>query len=151
MPAGYWDEGKYMTFDKKYFIDSIALDLGGRVGEELITNQYSSAAAKDIEDANRTAENVIMRYGLSDLEDEKNKSYITGGYVKDFLLTDKLRNQINTEISKLMKESYERAETLINQNREAFDEIVKRLLEEGILMGDELDEICEKYSKNRIS
>ena len=151
LTASYDDKGKQLTYNKKYFVDSIAFDLGGRVGEALITNEFSSGASRDLAQANTTAENVIMSLGLSKDEEERYKSYIVGGYVKDYLLTDELRTKINNEISNLMSEAYKRAEQLINDHREEFDEIVKKLLEENILMGDELDEICEKYSKKSIS
>ena len=76
---------------------------------------------------------------------------MVGNYIKDFLLTDELRVKINNEISKIIEEAYKRAEDIINKNRELLEEIVQRLIEDGILMGDELEEICEKHQEHKNS
>lgn len=151
LTASYDDFGQQLTFSKEFFIDQIAFCLGGRVGEEIYTNEFSSGAQADLVSANGMAEKLVLSYGLSDMEGEKNKSYMIGNYVKDFLLTDELRLKINTEISNIIAEAYERAENVIKGHKQLLEEIVQRLIEDGVLMGDELEEICEKYEKNLIS
>ena len=141
--------GKQLTFDKEFFIDEIANALGGRVGEEMYTNKYSSGALSDLDMANTMAAQVIMSYGLSDRENEKNKSYtVAGTYVKEYLLTDEIKNEINAEITDLIKEGYKRATKIIHEHKELHEKIVSKLLEEGILMGSELDEICKEFEEN---
>ena len=147
LTACYWDFGQQVTCSKDYYIDEIAFCLGGRVGEAIYTNEFSSGARADLILANEMAEKLVLAYGLATLDGEQNKSYMIGNYVKDFLLTDELRTKINTEISKIINEAYKKAEDSINQNMELYEEIVKRLVEEGVLMGDELEEICQKYSE----
>lgn len=152
LTAVYFTPENSTIDNKEYYIDDIAYSLGGRVGEAILTKDFSSGARSDLESANEMAEQVILSYGLSSRESEKNKSYTLGGgmYIKDYLLTDELRKDINKEISDLMSEAYKRAEKIINENRELFEEIVKRLLEEGVLMGDELEEICDQYSERNL-
>jgi ATP-dependent Clp protease ATP-binding subunit ClpA len=153
LTASYEELGKQLTVDKEYYTDIIADLLGGRVGEALYTNSYSSGATEDLSMASSMAEQIILSYGLSSRDSEKNRSYTLGGgmYIKDFLLTDELKKEINKEISELIAEGYKRAENIINSNKKLFEDIVSALLEDGILIGDELDEICEKHSKNSIS
>ena len=148
LTASYLDVGEQLTYSKEYYIDEIASCLGGRVGEAIYTNKFSSGAQSDLMYANSMAEKLIMSYGLSETESEKNKSYTAGNYVKDFLLTDEIRMKIHDESSKILDEAYKRAESIINDNREVLEEIVKRLIEDGVLIGDELEEICQKYQKN---
>ena len=93
------------------------------------------------------AEQLVLSFGLSSIEGEQNKSYMIGNYIKDFLLTDELRLKINKEISDIINDAYHRAEKIIEENRELFEEIVKRLISDGVLMGDELEEICMKYAE----
>lgn len=150
LTASYEDIGKQLTFDKDYFIDEIASLLGGRVGEEMYTNKYSSGAVSDLDMASTMAEQVIMSYGLSDRENEKNKSYtIAGTYVKDFLLTDDIKKEINDEITELIKKGYDRATKIIHNHKELHEKIVSKLLEEGILIGTELDEICKESEESQ--
>lgn len=148
LTASHFELGEQLTFSKNYYIDEIACCLAGRVGEALYTNEFSSGAQADLMSANAMAENLLMSYGLSDIEGEKNKSYTYGNYIKDFLLTDEIRMKIHNETSKILDEAYKRAENIINDNKDVFKEIVERLLEDGILSGDELEEICQKYRKN---
>ena len=147
LTASYIDWGKQLTFSKEYYIDEIAFSLGGRVGEAMYTNEYSSGAQADLTSANTMAEQLVLAFGLSDIDGEQNKSYMVGNYIKDFLLTDELRGKINNEISKIINKAYNRAQKIITENKELLEEIVQRLVEDGVLMGDELEEICEKYKK----
>lgn len=150
LTASYENVGKQLTFDKEYFIDEIASLLGGRVGEEMYTNKYSSGALSDLDMASTMAEQVIMSYGLSNRESEKNKSYtVSGIYVKDFLLTDDIKNEINAEMTELIKDGYDRATQIINEHKKLHEQIVSKLLKEGILTGIELDKICEEFEENQ--
>lgn len=151
LTASYTDFGKQLTFSKEYYIDEIAFSLGGRVGEAIYTNEFSSGAQADLMLANTMAENLVLAFGLSSIDGEQNKSYVIGNYIKDFLLTDELRVKINNEISSIINEAFERAKKIISENKELLKEISKRLVEEGILMGDELEEICNKYKNSKIS
>lgn len=151
LTASYDNFGQQLTFSKEYFIDEIAFSLGGRAGEASYTSKFSSGAQADLIAANTMAEKLVLSYGLSDIEGEQNKSYMIGNYIKDALLTDELRLKINNEISKIIAQAYKRAEEIINENKVLLEEIVQRLIEDGVLMGDELEEICKKYSENLIS
>ena len=147
LTASYEDVGKQLTFDKEFFIDEIANALGGRVGEEMYTNKYSSGALSDLNMASEMAAHVIMYYGLSSREDDKNKCYIAGEMHE--LLTDEIKNEINTEVTDLIKEGYKRATKIIHEHKELHEKIVSKLLEERVLMGTELDEICKEFEENQ--
>ena len=147
LTASYEVIGKQLTFDKEFFIDEIADALGGRVGEEMYTNKYSSGALSDLNMASKMAAQVIMYYGLSSREDDKNKCYIAGEMHE--LLTDEIKNEINTEVTDLIKEGYKRATKIIYEHKELHEKIVLKLLEEGILMGSELDKICKEFEESQ--
>ena len=144
LTATYVNEGEQLTPSKEYFIDEIAYSLGGRVGEAICTNAFSSGAKADLESANSMAEELVLSYGLSGLKGEENKIYMTGKYVKNFLLTDELRLKLNDEILRIIQEAYKRAENIIKNNKDLLEIIVQKLLEDGVLIGDELDQICDK-------
>lgn len=146
--VAHFDTKQYYSSSKEYIIDYIAYSLGGRVGEKFYTNEFSSGAEADLVSANDLAEQAVLSLGLAEFEDEKNKTYVAMGYVKDYLLTDEIKMKINEEIAKLMSEGYKRAESIINENKKLFEEIVQRLLEDKFLVSDELDEICKKYIKD---
>lgn len=145
LTATYRKEGQQLTLSREFYIDEIAFSLGGRIGEAVYTNEYSSGAEADLISANASAERLVLSYGLSNIEGGKNKSYIIGNYIKDYLLTDGEKKKINEEIAAIIEEAYKRAEKIINENKQLLEEIVEKLLADGIVYGDELEEIYLKY------
>lgn len=143
-----FDQSQYYPGSIEYFIDQIAFLLGGRVGEKYYTNVLSSGASSDLESANSIAEQAVLSLGLAQIGNEENKTYISSGYVKNYLLTDDVKKEINKEIEKIMTEAYARARKVIDDNKELFEEIVHRLHDEKILVTYELDKICKKYIKD---
>ena len=113
---------------------------------QMYTNKYSSGALGDLNMASEMAAQVIMYYGLSSREDDKNKCYIAGEMHE--LLTDEIKNEINNEVTELIKEGYDRATKIIHEHKELHEKIVSKLLEERVLMGTELDEICKEFEEN---
>ncbi len=139
---------EYQLSSVEYFTDYIAYLLGGRVGEMCYTNTFSAGAESDLLKANDIAEQAVLSLGLAGVEGEDNKTYIAMGYVKDYLLTDEIKIKINKEIAKLIEEGFKRAKKIIEDNKELFEELVQRILEDKILVTEELDEICQKYIKD---
>lgn len=45
-------------------------------------------------------------------------------------------------------EGYDRATKIIHEHKELHEKIVSKLLEERVLMGTELDEICKEFGEN---
>lgn len=142
----HYDLTKYEVCSMEYYIDFISYLLGGRVGEMLYTNTFSVGAVSDLSKANAIAEETVLEYGLATIDNENsNKTYITGGYAKYYLLTDEVKTKVNEEIANIMQEAFKRAKETIDSNRALFDEIVQRVLEEKIIVYDELKDICKKY------
>lgn len=142
--------GKISFYTKDYFIDEIAVFMGGRIAEKLITSKDSTGASADLAMANSIAERMLTIFGFSEKEDNKNRSYVTRGFhFKDYLISNKRKEEFDDEIQKLVNQGYERAEKIINENRGLIDAIVEKLLQEEILTGEQLTKICEEYKKNK--
>ena len=101
---------KNIVLDRDEIIDRIAIYLGGRVAEKEVSKTFSTGASADLDAANSLAEDMLMRYGLSD-GDNKNRSFVVGEYyIRSYLLTDEYKERINDEIKAIMDEAYERAD-----------------------------------------
>ena len=126
-------------------IDRIAIYLGGRVAEKEISNTFSTGASMDLDAANTLAEDMLMRYGLSN-GDDKNRSFIVGGYyIKSYLLTDEDRERINAEIKSIIDEAYARAEKIIKSNRDILYVVAETLLEELVITGEDMEAIIREF------
>ena len=137
--------GKNMNYTREYFMETISVYLAGRISEKLITNSYSSGAFNDLEAANTIAEDMLTVYGLSESSKNRNFTAYNGYLVKDYLLNEQNKEEINKEISKILEEAYQQAEKVILENRELIDNIVEWLMEEEVLTGEQLEEILEVY------
>jgi cell division protease FtsH len=55
--------------------------------------------------------------------------------------SEETANLIDSEISRLVKESYQRARDILKDNRDILDKLAEMLLEKETVMGKELDEL----------
>lgn len=141
----YTIEGQYNGYSREYYIDQIAIYMAGRIGEYVYTKEYTTSLSTDIRIAENIAENAVMMLGLSENKDLQKRCYISNGIVKEPLLSDQKKKEIDEEVQKLMNEGYARAEKIINENKELLSIIAEKLLENEILTGEELEKICEDY------
>lgn len=91
--------GSPLMSRKELFIDLMIL-LGGRVAEELVLGECSSGASKDLEEAHRLAENMVLKFGM--------------GY-ELFLphTSDKYREEVDREIAVLLKDAHQQTRALL--------------------------------------
>ena len=140
--------GKTLDYTQKYFLDYIAIYLAGRVAERMVTFEESTGASNDLTHANDIAEKMILVYGLSDDEDNKNRSFVTLDYhLKTYLMYEERGKRLDKSIQVFIDKGTEIAERIINENKVLVEMIAERLIEEEILTGDELSTIVEKYKE----
>ena len=140
----YDDEVTPVT-DRKYYLDSIAMDLAGRAAEEIIFKNINSGAATDICSATETAKEMIMEYGLGG-KAGKNR------YYDEFDMnagTGDNADEISEEVDKVLDEAYKLANEYLTENRDYLDAIALALVDHQILMKDELDKIWESVTAKR--
>ena len=141
--------GKTLNYSREYFIDQIAMYLGGRIGESILTQKDSTGACSDLNAANSIARNMIMFYGLSKEASNKNRSYISEYGARDYLISDEKKAQLDKEIQSIINEGNEHAEKIIEDNKELLGIIAERLLVDEILTGEQLEQICKEYEETK--
>lgn len=81
------------------FVDLMIL-LGGRVAEEIVLGAVSSGASKDLEEAARMAENMVLKFGMG------NQLFLPHA-------SDKYREDVDREIALLLKDAYQQTRMLL--------------------------------------
>lgn len=142
----YLEPKEYAINSKEYFIDQIAMCLAGRVAEKKFTNLDSIGAANDLEKANMYAKAIVMKWGFSDKDNNRNRSYDHEDY---FLMPESKKELIDKEIQELIDAGMKRAEEIINENEGLLKVIAERLMVDEILTGEELEQICKEYEENK--
>ena len=125
----------------------LAVAFGGRVAEEIVFSRISTGAANDIKQATDLAQQMIRSWGMSDelgpLSYAKGEEQVFLGREiaqhRDY--SESTAQKIDEEINKLIKGSYGRAKTVLNENLDVLHKLAEVLLEKETVMGKELDEL----------
>ena len=118
--------------------------LGGRAAEELVFDTVTTGAANDIEQATKVARAMITQYGMSDrfglmgLSETQNQ-YLDGRAVLN--CGDATATEIDHEVMKLLKKSYDEANRLLSENRDVMDKIAEFLIQKETITGKEFMKI----------
>ncbi len=137
------EEEKYLNTEKELRAMLVGA-LGGRAAEELVFDMVTTGAANDIEQATRIARAMVTQYGMSKkfglmgLATQENQ-YLSGRAVLN--CGEETASEIDQEVMKILKESYEEAKRLLSENREIMDKIAEFLIEKETITGKEFMKI----------
>lgn len=118
--------------------------LGGRAAEEIVFDTVTTGAANDIEQATKVARAMITQYGMSDrfglmgLAETQNQ-YLDGRAMLN--CGDSTATEIDHEVMKLLKKSYDEAKRLLSENRDVMDKIAEFLIQKETITGKEFMKI----------
>ena len=144
------EEEKYLN-TKAELHAMIVEFLAGRAAEDLVFETVTTGARNDIEKATKIARAMVTQYGMSDkfglmgLARQENM-YLGGRAVLE--CGDDTATEVDSEVSRILKECYEESKRILSENRFALDEIAKFLIEKETITGKEfmkiLSEVQEK-------
>ena len=142
----YFNVEDCVARSKEYYIDYIALYLGGGIAERKFTNVNSDGVLYDLKEANRIARAMVMKWGLSEYKSNQNRQYDLEYY---YLMPEKKKQSIDEEIEAIIEAATKRAEEVIEENEELLKIIAEKLFEEEVLTGEQLKAICNEYQNNK--
>ena len=133
---------------KKELIDDICMAMGGRIGEEVETGDFSNGAAMDIKQATNIARHMVCDWGMSSLGpiafgDNEEHLFLGREISKTHNLSEETAKRIDEEVSKIITTQFDRAKKLIEENREGLTKIAEALLEFETIEGKHVQEIVE--------
>jgi cell division protease FtsH len=144
-------QDKYLT-TKNELLDKVAGLLGGRVAEEVVFNEISTGAANDLEHATEIVRAMVCEYGMSEkigpltLGKRHGNPFLGRDIMEDRNYSEEIAHEIDKEIRHIMETAYERAKSIIQENRQKMDMIVKILLERETLEREEFEALLEGAS-----
>ncbi len=130
--------------------EEIIVLLGGRVAEALIIGDISTGASNDIERATKLATAMITKYGMSEKlgpinYGNNNEEVFLGrdmGHVKNY--SEKIASDIDEEISKVIRASYDKTETILHAHEHQLHQVAKFLIEKEKMSGEEFESIMNQ-------
>ena len=132
---------------RKEMLDTIAVTMAGRIAEQIVSDDISTGASGDIQQATAMAKAMVMHYGMSEklgmvLYGEANEFVFLGrDMMRSKEYSEVTAEQIDAEIKRIIDEGYNAAKTVIETYRDKLEIIAKALLEFETLDGAQVLEI----------
>jgi len=137
---------------KSYFVDELAVLLGGYSSEKNIFGDVTTGASNDLERATQIARKLVTRYGMSNLGPrtfgKKEELIFLGREIseeRDY--SETTAQDIDHEVSTFIKKASETAEKIINEKKCVLDLIAKTLLEKETIEKDEFEKLAGMKKK----
>lgn len=137
------EEEKFLKSKEELEADLVTF-MAGRATEEIVFHSVTTGASNDIQQATRIARAMVTQYGMSEkfgligLAEVENQ-YLDGEARLN--CGEKTAAQIDEEVMRILKESYEKAKELLLENREILDKIADYLYENENITGAEFMKI----------
>ncbi|HEU6449425.1 MAG TPA: ATP-dependent zinc metalloprotease FtsH [Verrucomicrobiae bacterium] len=136
-----------LNMRKKQAIDTIIMAMAGRIAEEFVTEDISSGASMDIQQATQLARAMVMHWGMSEklgnvlYGDSQEYVFLGRDMMRAKDYSEQTAQEIDTEVKRIIDEANNTAKQLINDHRDKLEIIANALLEYETLDGAQVDEI----------
>ena len=131
------------TYPKAYLEGQLAIMMGGRLAEELFLDTMTTGAGNDIEQASELARKMVCQYGMSSLGPmtfgkQEEQIFLGREIAQHRDYSESTAVSIDDEVRKFIIMGYERAKSILTDNREALIRIAESLLERESLDATEI-------------
>lgn len=133
------EEEKYLNTEAELRDRLVGL-LGGRAAEEIVFDTVTTGAANDIEQATSIARNMVTRFGMSKKFGLMGLATVESQYLDgsaSLTCSEATAADIDTEVMKMLHDSYKQAKKLLKSNREIMDKLADYLIEKETITGKE--------------
>lgn len=129
-------------------LDEMCATMGGRAAEKVTFNRISTGALSDLEKVTKQARAMITVYGLN--EKLGNVTYYDSSGQNDYGFSKPYSEDtariIDEEISSLIESQYQRAITILEENKDKLFQLADILIEKEVIFKDDLETIFGKRS-----
>ena len=139
-------EGDRHNYSEEYLLGQIAILMGGRIAEDTFLGSITTGASNDIERATELARAMVCEYGMSEMGPltfgKKEEQIFLGREIaqhRDF--SEETAIKIDEQVKKIITAQYERAKSIIQDNRDTMVRLAECLLERESLDGVEIRRI----------
>jgi len=137
-----------LTRPKKKLLNEVAMAMGGRIAEELVTGDFSNGAYGDIKQATRIARAMVCDYGMSDLGpvamgENQDTVFLGRDITRSQHVSEDTARRIDEAVSEILNSQYKRAQQIVADHRVALDKIAQALLEYETIEGRHVLEIIQ--------
>lgn len=145
------NDDAYMT--KQKLLDRITELLGGRAAEEIVIHDISTGASNDIQRASQIARKMVTEWGMSDSIGNmylgaSEEVFLGRDYQQQLNYSEEVAAKIDEEIKTIIDTQYQVALSILRENRDIMDAMVKALYEKETIYEDEIDALFGEENDN---
>ncbi len=134
---------------RSYFIDRIAVGLGGRVAEELVFADISNGASNDIQTITRLARAMVMKYGMSkkmgplQIGSQEENPFLGRELTEQRDYSEEVAEALDSEVQQIVREQHDRVRNILRIHRLRLDAVAEALLAHETLEEHEFVDVFE--------
>ena len=134
---------------RSYFVDRIAVGLGGRVAEELVFGDISNGASDDIQTITRMARAMVTKYGMSkkigpiQIGSQEENHFLGRELTQKRDYSEEVAEALDREIQMIVKEQHDRVRNILRIHRLRLDAVAEALLVRETLEEPEFVDVFE--------
>jgi cell division protease FtsH len=143
--AWYLPEERSIT-TREQLLDEMCSTLGGRAAEEVVFGKVSSGAQNDLERITKLAYAMVSIFGMS--PKIGTVSFYDSSGQSDYSFTkpysEMTAQLIDEEAKKIIDQEYQRALSILNENKEGHHQLAELLLDREVIFSEDLEHIFGK-------
>ncbi len=140
------ERDKY-TESKKEILGQITGMMGGRVAEEIMFGEITSGASNDIKNATTLARKMVCEWGMSDklgpmtFGEHEEHIFLGREISRSVDYSESTAIEIDREVRRIIDECYQRAKSIIIENKDKLIALAETLIKREVMEGKEVDAI----------
>ncbi|OGZ42650.1 MAG: cell division protein FtsH [Candidatus Ryanbacteria bacterium RIFCSPHIGHO2_02_FULL_45_43] len=154
--AGYTlklPESDRHLYSRSYFVDELAVLLGGYAAEDLVFGELTTGAANDLQGATAIVRDIIMRYGMSErigpvtLSHGDEFVFLGKELMSEKNYSERVASLVDQEISRFMKSAFKRARSVLKSKRGKLEELANYLMKHESIEREDFDRLVSPVSR----
>jgi cell division protease FtsH len=132
------------NYSRDYLMDQIAILLGGRVAEEITNGRLTTGAGNDLDRVTELARKMVCEWGMSDamgpltFGKKEDQIFLGREIAKAQDYSEDTAIRIDHEVKRFVMENYERARTVLTEQKPALLSIAEHLLAREVLDAEQV-------------
>ncbi|HUA09642.1 MAG TPA: ATP-dependent zinc metalloprotease FtsH [Candidatus Acidoferrales bacterium] len=140
------DDRHQMT--REEILAQITMALGGRLAEEVKFGDVTTGASNDFQKATELARRMVTQYGMSELGPIQfgrgnHQVFLGRDFGEERNYSEEVASKIDGEVRRIIESCYERGRTMLTENWDKVERMVKSLLEYETVDAEEVRAILE--------
>jgi cell division protease FtsH len=152
--AMFFPEEDRQTLTKLELLDKICSTFGGRAAEMVVFQIETTGAAMDLKTATQIARKMVCEWGMSDMGmqtfgSREEHMFLGREIARSVDYSESTSEKIDQTVQNMLRTQYERAVSIIRENRDELRIIAEALLEYETLSKEEILKLLKGETLNR--